>query len=397
MTSTIYTLGGKVLVSGGGTIWGTTTGGGGGGGNRTNFTGHYATVSHNQQGLSGFGASTWATETIGGVNIWRPNLVGIQFRIPWVLMETAKNTYDFSLLDSYLGICAAKTGGSGASGHYQVIVMIEDKSFTTNVNDFSGKYYPGYLETEGYTSALGNPAGAKPGYNTYRWDPYVSSRYNLMTTAMAAYRGPNTPNGFDGHPNFEGISIQETAIGLNGTVEASAPTPYTAVRYATAYKSMIGNINTKFPKSRCFWYFNFIDVDQTQIGTVLDYIVASADGACGGGPDCLHNNASLNNVAYHYYTDYKSTVTLFTSMQNDEYSETNPDGSGNYTMTQQFNLAASKAGEVTIVNKDGVTWSLFSKRVFWDLHEAGGGNDWSDAASVIAANGSYNALSVIKS
>ena len=389
----------RVLVSPGGLIYGSNVIAPS---RRTNFTGHYAAIQHFQQ-------VNYSTVKIAGVPLFVPGLVGLLQRVMWKLMEPSKGVYDFSLIDQFLAVCAnpilngSPFAGSGANGKLQLIIMIEDKTYSGAPDPVgsSADYFPDYLFNEGHTTA--RSTGGNPKSVTYRWQAYVADRYNQLVTAMYNWRSATTPNGFDAHPNFEGIAIQETAIGIaNVDLDALG---YTVNQYRDAYISMIGHIDQTFVKSKCFWFMNYMAEGQDRIGQVLDYMVASTDGAVFGGPDVLHNDSSLSNIpisAYSFYTTYKNQLDAFGSMQQNSFREINPAGTPAYyyTMDQQYDLAISINGEVTVSGNGGAGWSLFTKRVIWNFEFIGTdvplSYNWSDAANIISNNYGYNAVAITK-
>lgn len=370
---------------------------------RTNFQGHYATIAHSQR-------VNYVTKVVGGANLWRPNLVGLQMRIGWNELETSKGVYDFSLVEQWLDECA--NGGhncSGADGKVQLLLLIEDKSFFAGID-----YFPDYLFTEtgpgtgqpgvaGYTSAMGGYTSQRctglsnPSVSD-RWDPYLATRFDLLMKAMSQFRsapGGIAPNGFDAHPNFEGIVIQESSLGIP---DATAVDPtYTADKYKIGIEAWIGSINKYFLKSRGFWFMNFIQGGQSKMDDILAWMVLNAPSCNFGGPDTLHDRASLSNAtgAYQYYTKYKSSLDAACSMQNDSYREVKSTSPTVYfSMQEQFDLAIGANGETTILG----SWQLFSDRVFWDFRftPTDGSLDWSDAAAVIDAHPEFNSPAVKK-
>lgn len=378
-------------------------------GTRTNFRGHYATVNH----YVGGDDNSYITMSIGGKRLWQANLVGVQHRVKWKDVEPTKAsstvfghagyTYDFSRVTELLDeIVNGGHVGAGAGGKPQMLLMIEDKVFYSGAHPLPQDAFPDYLFTEGFTSARANAGHTNS--ESFRSDPYVSGRYRLLITAMAAWRDATFPNGYDVVPNFEGVTIQESAIGFGDNPAAGGEdTNYTATRYATAIKDMIQVNYDLFPRCRPQWFVNFITGGQNgtpnKFDDILDNMVANAPLAYFGGPDILHTNASLNKQGanpegiYQYYLRYKDLLLAGGSMQNDSYSEAIPGGGGaSYTMTQQYNLAAALAGETTT---GAHPHQLFCKRVYWDFH-AGSPYDWSDAVAVIDANTALNIAGTVK-
>lgn len=388
---------------------------------QTDFTGHYATVNHN------FGDDgSYKTHVINGKDLWQPNLVGVQFRIGWIEVEPTKATssvfgapgytYDFSKASAFLDECT-KHSGSGADGKFQCLIMIEDRAFYGPGKPLPQDLFPDYLFTEGFTTNRTDSGAGNSNSTSFRANPYVALRYRKMIEAFASWRDAVVPNGFDKHPNFEGITQQETAIGT-GDVQDSV-TPYTATAYMVSLKDMINAVDVNFPKSICVRFVNFFSGGQAgkpnKFDELFDYMVTSSNHCKNGGPDVLHSNGSLNKQGnnaegvYQYYETYKDSIDAAGSMQHDSYLEVKSTGpTVYYTMEEQFYLAASYPNplnsdiiEVTEPyhqNPSGPDWyhTLHCKRVLWDFQAPTAGSDWSDAARVIAAHPEFNAKKIKK-
>ena len=116
----------------------------------------------------------------------RPGMRGIMKRYPWRQLEPTQGNYNFSMIQSDLNWAQAYG--------MQLIIMIEDKSFTTV------RPNPAYLDAV-------SPRNHQTGYTMLRWNPTVVARYKALVSAMGQR--------FDSHPNFEGIAQQESALGLD--------------------------------------------------------------------------------------------------------------------------------------------------------------------------------------
>lgn len=387
---------------------------------KTDFRGHYATVNHNHSD-----DNSYITASPGGKTLWQPNLVGIQFRVHWNALEPTKATsviqgnpgytYDFSRLSQVLAECATHNC-AGANGKCQFIPIIEDKVFYAPSDPLPQDAFPDYLFNEGFTTTRCDSTHATSG--SFRSNPYVSGRFVQMLQAMANYRDANVPNGFDAHPNFEGITIQETAIGDGDWPAAGGQdTLYTPARYVTAINALIAGVNTYFPKSRCFQFINFITGGQTgkpnSFDDVLNYMVSSTDHAVFGGPDVLHdgNSGTLTKAGanpegiYQYYEQFKDSLEAAGSMQNDSYREVKSTGpTVYYTMEEQFYLAASlvnpATGVIETTRPSGAlhpAHKLYCSRVMWDFRNPQGAeSDWSDACRVITAHPEFNSVAITK-
>ena len=152
---------------------------------------------------------------------------GIQLRYRWADLEAQQDQYDFSAIERDLA--------SVTRANLQLVVMIEDKSFQGE------SPLPAYLQ-ERYT------VESKRGYMAKRWDPYVVERMSKLVQAFGRR--------FDCNPNLEGIAFQETAIRTRpGATQAAR---YTPEKYRDALLTTLRNATVSLPRSRVFWYMNFL-------------------------------------------------------------------------------------------------------------------------------------------
>ena len=136
-------------------------------------------------------------------------ITGVQMRYRWAELEPEPDHYDFAAVARDLD--AAKSAG------VQLVVLIEDKSFTDDVPT------PAYLN-EKYTVR-----NHHRGYSTLRWDPYVVERLEQLVAKLGAQ--------FDCNPNFEGVAFQETSPSLDdAALDASG---YTPEKYRDALISLL--------------------------------------------------------------------------------------------------------------------------------------------------------------
>ena len=276
-------------------------------------------------------------------------LTGVQMRYRWAELEPEPDHYQFAPIARDLE--AAKSAG------VQLVVLIEDKSFTDDAPT------PSYLN-EKYTVRNHNR-----GFSALRWDPYVLDRLERLVAQLGAQ--------FDCNPNFEGLGFQETSPSLDdSSLDASG---YTPEKYRDALISLLRSAATSVPRSRVFWYMNFLPRNQRYIGDIASAVIGT--GVVMGGPDILPDNRALQKRVYPYYDEFRGRLKLFNSMQHNSYRHRHGgnDSNGNYwSMDDLFQFAHNK------LHVDYLFWDYHPQRVPPDSH------NWDDAREVIARYPTFN-------
>lgn len=282
----------------------------------------------------------------------KPGVKGVLVRYLWKDLEPSYGVYDFSKVQSDLTLMR--------DHGMQLIARIEDKTFKPDV-----KPTPPYLWAN-YTVAHNNPSG---GFVAKRWLPYVTERMAALTKAMGAR--------FDGQPNFEGVTFEESCMGFTDAMQKSYG--YTPEQYRDQIIQMLKNTRASFPTSQVFWSMNFLEGNQTYIGQIADAVVPYK--VAMGGPDILPDNQSLVTLTYPYYRQFKGRMTLFGSIQYVEYGQLHSNKAlGKYwTMPQLFVYARDQ---------------LATNYIFWTQKrtpDPADSYDWLDALPVIRNNPTFNA------
>lgn len=270
---------------------------------------------------------------------------GIQLRYRWADLEPKKGQYDFSAISRDLDIVA--------QAGLQFVVLLEDKTFRDEWPT------PAYLHEE-YTLR------GKRGYTAKRWDPYVIERLERLVTRLGTQ--------FDCHPNFEGIGLQETALGV--APEELAANGYTPEKYRDALVRVLRSAASSVPRSRVFWYMNFLPGNQAYIGDIANAVVGR--GVVMGGPDVLPENQALVRRVYPYYQQFNGRLKLFGSMQHDSYQHPRSDraaaaSSALWSMEELYEFARD---------------DLHVDYIFWEYRSSPKPGKqsfaWNDARAVIA-------------
>ena len=282
-------------------------------------------------------------------------VTGVQIRYRWADLEPLEGQYQFAAVTHDLAV--AKRANT------QLVVLIEDKSFTDDVP------VPGYLQAK-YTIR-----NSFDGYTAMRWDPYVNDRLKLLVARLGAL--------LDCDANFEGIAFQESSLSIEeGDLR---PFGYTAEKYRDSLIGLLRSASASVPRSRVFWYMNFLPGNQRYIGEVAGAVIGT--GVVMGGPDILPGNRGLERRTYPYYDEFRGRLKLFNSMQHNSYRH--PLGndsaggvgggrSGYWSMEDLFQFA------LTRLHVDYLFWDYHLQRRPPDSH------DWGDALEVIARHPTFS-------
>lgn len=278
----------------------------------------------------------------------KSGVTGFLKRYTWRSLEPSLGRYAFAEIQSDL--YWAQSRGM------RLIVMIEDKTFRVE------RPNPAYLDR--YT-----PRNRAGGYTMVRWAPYVVGRMNALTRALGAR--------FDTNSSFEGIATQETSLGFDdSTLNAYS---YTPEKYRDAYINILSTAANNMPRSRVFWYQNFLVRNQEYIGRIATAVAAK--GVIMGGPDVLPDNNSLVTKSYPYYDKMKGKMHLFSQVEAMCYSarhETSGYRTKYWTMSELFRYARDD------LHVNYMIWVRVPSPSPSDAY------DWLDAVPVIGNNPTFN-------
>ncbi|MBN2535661.1 MAG: hypothetical protein JXB88_22475 [Spirochaetales bacterium] len=215
-----------------------------------------------------------------------PAVKGVNKRYFWRMIEPGKDRYDFSLIESDLEYL--KEQGK------QLVVFLMDKSFSKK------SALPPYLSGYELFSDWG-------GFSPVRWHPFFIERFAALGKALGER--------FDSHPNFEGMAVQESSLGI--TEEGYRTFGYTPEKYRDALITILAGLQDAMPASHVFWYSNFLPDNNEYLYHIADVI--EEQGIFMGGPDILPYRRYLSKVSYPMYGKYRDRLTLFCSAQGDSY------------------------------------------------------------------------------
>jgi hypothetical protein len=270
-------------------------------------------------------------------------VTGVQMRYAWADLEPERGRYDFSQIERDL----ATVERAGL----QLVALIQDKSFNQEVPT------PAYLRDA-------HTLRGQRGYTAVRWDRIVIERMERLVAALG--------EAFDCHPNFEGVAFQETALSLDQATLRQAG--YTPEKYRDAIERTLLSATRSLPRSRVFWYMNFLPGQQHYIAEIADRVAGS--GVVMGGPDVLPDNPALTRRTYPLYERFSDRMKLFGSMQHDSYRHPRaaraPGGDEYWSMEDLFVYARDE------LHVDYLFWEYRTRR------QPSNSRDWTEAREVIA-------------
>jgi hypothetical protein len=294
--------------------------------------GHYVSLNHSDD----------AASVMPGLVL--PGVRGVQIRYAWKQLEPERGRYDFSRIEADLEL-ARRLG-------LQLVAFIEDKSFFTEEH-----HLPAYLDAYVLPFKRG-------GMVAKRWDPVIVERLGALFSALGGR--------FDTDPHFEGIALQESAMGFTSEIETLHG--YTPEKYRDALIAILRSARRGLPGSQIFWYMNFLEGKQAYLADVAE--IAAEERIAMGGPDVLPERASLARLTYPLYARFAGRMTLFCSIQNDSYAHRRESGAGSsrYWTLEELLLFAREQLHVSY---------LFWNRKYW--RKPPDSWNWDDATKVIRA------------
>jgi hypothetical protein len=277
----------------------------------------------------------------------RSGMTGIVKKYYWRDLEPTQGNYRFDRIQADLNWAQAYG--------MQVVIMIVDKTFKLE------RPNPAYLDSL-------TPRNRAGGYTVVRWHPTVVARYKALVTAMGKR--------FDAHPNFEGIAVQETALGLDSPVLKAFG--YTPEKYRDASIDSYGYALKVMPRSRVFWYQNYFVGNQGYIGAIAAAL--GPKGLVMAGPDVLPDNKSLVSKSYPYFTQGRDKMHL--GIQIEAICYKHPHATSGYK-SKYWTPAELHAYARDKLHVDYLFWVRVPKAQPADSF------DWYDALPVIQANPTF--------
>lgn len=243
-----------------------------------------------------------------------PALRGVVIRFEWSELEKTQGVYDFKSIDARLKEITAR--------NKRLVILLETKSFDKT------KLVPDYLLTAQYEGGV-FPIGAygskvTKGYNLKLWNNAVKERLAALITALGKR--------YDASPNFEGIGLQETALG-------NPIKPLTEAQINMFYKNLISmdaHMRNQFPHTMVFQYTNY---PRPLIKSVVDNLkvtggMLSATDIFPDDPGLLFPGSPPG--VYTYFPKNKGLMPLGAQVEAPNYLNTRHDGKGHKPTIQEI-------------------------------------------------------------
>jgi hypothetical protein len=227
--------------------------------------------------------------------------------IPWRDIETGDGSYDWSKIEDLLFV--------GQKLDRRVIIALGDRSFNGQ------NIMPAYFPSRWVVPVESPRAATLGGYVSKRWDADVASKLIRVYRAIG--------NRYDAHPYFEGLATSESALGEFDT----SVYPYDPVSYVEQLTRIVNASKTAFPRTRFFWYVNFIkgsaSYDLTRDARVRILANVAGGSLALGGPDVMADDdghAGSVNLFYIYGRKNYPSLTKFCHHQFNDYKQRKDNG-----------------------------------------------------------------------
>lgn len=232
---------------------------------------------------------------------------GIAIRFNWKELETAKGVYNFSSIDKQLAGVAAR--------NKRLIILLEMKSFSPTI------IVPDYLLTATYEGGVFAHArnGVLKGYNIKLWNTQVRDRLAALISALGKH--------LNSHPHFEGLGLQETAMG-------QPLKPLTTTQTNTYYNNLLSvnkRMRGSFPNTMTFQLMNYPR-------PILDSFIGGLKemGATLGATDIFMQERGLlfpptkysPGGLYTYFPQLAGVIPQLAQVEGSNYENTKHDGTG---------------------------------------------------------------------
>ncbi len=238
-----------------------------------------------------------------------PAFRGLHMRFSWPDLEPEEGRYDFSGIEQILAELAPS--------NKHLVILLELKSFSPK-----NLPVPNYMRTEAYEggafpfSTFGQ--SAPRGYNLKLWNSGVRDRLVALLTELGKR--------FNGHANFEGIGLPETALGQPIELLSSRDTE----KFYDNLLDVQRHMRLAFPNTLTYQFVNY---PREMLDGFIDHMRAIGTGL--GGPDIFLDDPGLNfdhpnkpKGVYSYYPHMSGLIPLTPSVMQANYDNTRHDGKG---------------------------------------------------------------------
>ncbi|MFK0202456.1 hypothetical protein [Streptomyces lavendulae] len=257
----------------------------------------------------------------------RPDIDGVQVVVPWGMLETDKNHYDFSAVDRVVR--------EAESRHKKVFIQVQDRFFEPPAR------VPRYLLVDpeyggGVTPQLNEdgPVPGPPGSVAAQWNKNVQNRFQRLLKELAQR--------FDG--KVDGVNLPESSVSID--VEKDT-THFTCDAYFNAELENAAYAKKVFKRSAVVQYINFWPCGWGDENGYMkrSFEFAEKHGVGVGGPDLLPYNKPHMNNAYRYLNQYRGKFPLVAmAVQEPDFEYTSPVTGKPYTKQEFIDFANDYLG-----------------------------------------------------
>lgn len=226
-----------------------------------------------------------------------PYITGYKMHVVWSEIETAKDVYDFSVIEDLIKMAE--------SDNKKLLIHIQDRLFGRNSNP----YLPSYMLGKEYEGGWFNSTISGASYGKI-WLPAYQNRWNKLLRAIG--------EAFDDNLTVAGIIVSESS--MNTKTEG-----YDKTGHHAWIKSMNTTMSVYAPNTIFFQYVNWgFTEDEREM--LMKHIVEDCNNGFGG-PDIMNAEPRwggitkyvLKNAFGSYYSAYKGIAPICTENQSGGY------------------------------------------------------------------------------
>jgi len=256
-----------------------------------------------------------------------PDFEGLQLKLDWNSIETGKNIFDFSLVDSVLNVAQAH--------NKKIVFQFQYKTFQG-----ASPIVPNYLITDPlYQGGVAYYPDASSIAKI--WIPAVTNRLDTVFKAMGQH--------FGNHPALKGLNLPETAT-------VSTTGDYNVNSYINGIKANIANARAAFPVSIFIMqYLNWLPGSGptanlvANLRIIADYTTTFTNTGFGGPDNKIQINPPFTKLM-PIQNEYDGRAVLGNATQWNDYGYINPNT--NLTVTAEDILRYS----VDTLKDDYIFW-----------------------------------------
>lgn len=219
-----------------------------------------------------------------------PSIQGVMLRIYWAEIETSKGVYDFSRIDTYL----SKLGAQPAPK--RLFLRIMERRFAPIADGI----VPQYLQTQ--SVYRGGLVATRDGYAARLWEKPVMDRLITLYKVIGAR--------YDTHPNFEGITTEETTLSLG----SPSPSGYSVSALSAQWQRLATNVRPSMRHTNLFVLTNWLG-SASLLGGLIQSFMTPRVGV--GASDVIPTNLSTGQEVWTgvHGADYRGILPIANAVE----------------------------------------------------------------------------------